>query len=385
MNWVPKIEELKLVIVNATGLAAYDEEKCKFCGHYGCTDRGYTFYSENPQQNSIVESKWTDQLQEKLADIIEANKQDVNVHFTSLTVPQCVRKLKKSNALATLQKLKSCGPDCRRNMNCASNGIDGGVWQQRDENYQCPFRDRKKVCQRNWTLDYSPFVCEINDEDLMECEFHEEAYRRCFRRKEGEPCYNLKEKLGFTHKKNDKLLMLVHRFSAAPCRHCNDGSCTNPTSQHHEGMCVLNGLMAPCNQYEAAEPDQTYTEGVYTSVSSTDGKDDRLIFPSSNYACKLSPEQRETLCMACRISHTIAQATGLKCLGVRRASKNPFLNQENPLIDKTIQINYLYLTHPEDVAKYDPEQIAQAVYDAINSDCAGMECEEYQSCNFNSM
>ena len=373
-----------MVVVNATGLAAYSEEKCKFCGRYGCTDRGYTLGSENPQ-TAIAEAAWTVQVQDKLAEIIEKNKQDVNIHCTSLAEPSCIRKLKKSNALAVLHQLTACGPDCRRNRNCATDGIDGGVWKERDVNYHCPFRGDDMVCQRNTALDHTPLICDADNEDVPECEFHEEAYRHCFRKKEGEPCYDLNDKLGVTNQKLDRLLMLIHRFSVVQCNYCNEKCCTNPASQHHGGMCVLDGLMAPCEHYEAAYPDQAYTNGVFTVVSSADGKDDRLIFPSSEYASKLSHEQRENLCLACRISHGIAQATGLKCLGVRRTSKNPFFTKENPLADKTIQINYLYLTHPEDVAKYNPDLIAQAVYDAISSNCAGMGCEEYQSCNFNPM
>lgn len=384
MNWIPMIDEMKLVVINATGLATYDEEKCRFCGRYGCTDRGYTLTSGEPSA-TIAEAAWVAQIQDELAGIIEANKRDVNMHYYNLAEQQCVRKLKKSNTQAVLEKLVSCGPNCHRNLNCATDGIDGGVWKERDDNYQCPFRTENMLCRRNMALDHSPLRCLPDKEGLVECEFHEEAYRRCFRRKEGAPCYNLKSKLGITDEKYDKWMMLVHRFSVTPCRHSSEGVCNNTESQHSEGVCMLNGLMAPCEHYEAVVPDHAYTEGVCTYVSSADGKDNRMIFPSSNYAFNLSPDQRDTLCVACRISHSIAKATGLKCLGVRRASTNPFLNKENPLADKTIQINYLYLTHPEDVAKYDPNLIAQAVYDAITNNCADLECEEYPTCNFNPM
>ena len=384
MNWIPKIEEKKLVVINATGLATYDEEKCRFCGRYGCTDRGFTLtVGESPVP--VAEAVWVAQVQNKLASIIEANKEDVNVHFNQLAESRCVRKLKQSNVHAVLHKLKSCGPDCRRNMNCASDNVDGGVWKERGDNYQCPFRDNNEVCQRNQALDLGPLLCQPDKEGLVECGFHEEAYRRCFRRKEGASCYDLNDKLGVANKKHDKLLMLVHRFNAATCRHCDESICKNESCLHFEGMCTLKGLMAPCEKYEPVEPSKAYTEGVCTYVSSADGKDDRLIFPSSDYAKSLSSKQRDTLCIACRISHSIAQVTGLKCLGVRRATTNPFLNKENPIADQTIQINYLYLTHPDDVAKYNPEVIAQAVYDAITNDCAGIGCEEYATCNFNPM
>ena len=104
----------------------YDEEKCKFCSRYGCTDRGYTLTVGEPPV-TIAEAAWVAQLQDKLADIIEANKDDVNVHFDQIVESQCVRKLKRSKAHAVLHKLKSCGLDCRRNMNCASGGIDANI------------------------------------------------------------------------------------------------------------------------------------------------------------------------------------------------------------------------------------------------------------------
>ena len=65
-------------------------------------------------------------------------------------------------------------------------------------------------------------------------------------------------------------------------------------------------------------------------------------------------------------------------------ASNPWLNEANPLHDHAMQINYLYLTHPEDVAKYQPDVIAQAVYDGITRNCRGLGCEEIKECNFNS-
>ena len=141
--------------------------------------------------------------------------------------------------------------------------------------------------------------------------------------------------------------------------------------------------MAPCEQYAPVDKDEAYTEGVCTYVSSADGKDDREIFNTSSYGASLSKTQCFTLCMACRISHSIAMATGLKCLGVRRLANNPLFSKENPLHDHAIQINYLYLTHPEDVAKYDPEVIAKAVYKGLTKNCFALKCEEYQSCKIN--
>ena len=380
MNWKAKINDEKLVVINATGLAAYDEERCKYCGRYGCVDRGYTLTAGDPPV-TISEAPWAAQVQERLAAIIDENKDTINIQCTSVAEPQCVRKLKKDNVLAVVEKLKSCGPDCHRNLDCSQ----GGAWKERDEEYQCPFRNKLSICHWNVELDNRPLTCNPDNEDCAECEFHEEAYRGCFRRDEGEPCYDIKEKYGASDEKYDHLLMLVHRFSAAPCRFYLEGGCTNTASQHNEGACVLNALMSPCEQYEPVDPNQGFTEGVCTYVSSADGKDDRKVFNTSNYAPNLPAEQRDTLCLACRISHSIAKATGLKCLGVRRASKNPFLNDTNPLAKKAIQINYLYLTHPQDVAKYNPDLIAKAVYDAFTNDCAGLECDEYQSCNFNPM
>ncbi len=377
MEWKPKKIEPKLVLANATGLAAYDEEKCKFCGRYGCTDRGYTFTTAGDLPVTIGEARWAQQMSDKLAEIFESVKSQ-SMNFVSHNEPHCMRKLKKSNAQAVLDKLAACGPDCHRNLSCA----EGGVWKKRGEDYRCPFRTERFVCRRNEALDHSPLMCLPNKDGMVECEYHEEAYNRCFRRKDGTPCYDLKDKLGVMDEENDYLILLAHRFSAAPCRYCDEAACRNAESLHHDGVCSLKGLMAPCEHYLPLPPDKAYTDGVCTYVSSSDGKDDRKIFPNSDYAFRLSDDERITLCLACRISHSIAKATGLKCLGVRRSASNPFLNENNPLHKHAVQVNYLYLTHPEDVAKYNPELMAQAVYEALYKNCKGIGCDEMEECNF---
>jgi hypothetical protein len=381
MEWIPKYEQPKLVLVNVTGLAAYDEEKCKFCGRYGCTDRGYTLTAGDPPV-TIGEAPWARLVEEKLAELIENNKETVSSQYVSLDESQCIRVFKKSNLMTVIERLNNCNADCCRNKNIVADGIEGGIWRERDEGYSCPFRDVNHICQRNLALDHGPLVCTPDKDGLVECKYHEEAYNGCFKKAEGQPCYDLKEKLGVTDEENDYLLMLVHRFNATPCRHCDEGECKNPESQHFEGACSLKGLMAPCERYEAMPSDKAYTEGVCTYVSSMDGKDDRKIFNSSDYAFRLSTDERITLCLACRISHSIARATGLKCLGVRRSASNPFLNDKNPLHQHAVQVNYLYLTHLEDVAKYNPDLIARAVYDALMLDCNGLGCEEKDECNF---
>ena len=376
MDWKPKKTEPKMVVVNTTTLAAYDEEKCKYCGRYGCTDRGFTLTVSDPPL-TIGEAQWAQQLNDKLAVFFECENHP-GMNFVSYNEPQCLRKLKKSNVQAVLEKLAACGPDCHRNLDCT----EGGIWKARGEGYRCPFRSERLVCQRNDALNHGPLMCLPDKEGLVECEFHEEAYNRCFKKEEdGKPCYDLKEKFGVTDKKNNYLFMLAHRFSAAPCRYCDEATCKNEASLHFEGMCSLKGLMAPCEQYESVSPDHAYTEGVCCYVSSADGKDDRKIFNSSGYALRLSKDEHLTLCIACRISHSIAKATDLKCLGVRRSTSKPFLNETNPLNKHAIEINYLYLTHPEDVAKYNPELIAKAVYDALIMNCKGLECEEMENCN----
>lgn len=380
MKWKTKKDEFKIVVVNTTTLADFDEERCRYCGRYGCTDRGVTLTAGDPPV-TIGEARWARELNDKLAQCIEANKEDLPLCYIDYQEHQCVRKTKKSILQATLEKIKNCGPDCQRNLNCTTYG---GVWTERAPEYHCPHRETElPICERNCELDNAPLVCTPDDRyGLTDCEFHEEAYRRCFKRKEGKPCYDLKVKYGLDPQ-NDFLFMLAHRFSAAPCRHCNEGTCNNQASTFFEGICTLKGLMAVCDHYEAVSPDHAYTEGVCVYVGSADGKDDRKIFNTSGYVSDLSKTQRLTLCTACRISHSIAKATGLKCLGVRRASKNPLLNESNPLHDHAMQINYMYLTHPEDVAKYQPDVIAQAVYDGITLSCRGLECEEIKECKFN--
>ena len=380
MEWIPNYKQPKLVLVNASGLAAYDEEKCKYCGRYGCTDRGYTLTVDDPPV-TISEAQWSKQVEGKLAGLIENNKDTMAFHCVDLHEPQCIRKLKKSNVETVMERLKTCNADCCRNQNNTADGIEGGIWKEREEGYRCPFRDERFVCQHNMALDHGTLICQPDKEGNVECAFHEEAYNCCFKKNDGAPCYDLKQKLGVTDEENDYLLLLAHRFSAAPCRHCDEATCKNAESLHFEGMCSLKGLMAPCEHYASVSPEHAYTEGVCCYVSSMDGKDDRKIFNSSDYACRLSADERITLCLACRISHSIAKATGLKCLGVRRSASNPFLNEKNPLHHHAVQVNYLYLTHPEDVAKYNPDMIAQAVYDALILNCNGLGCEEIKTCN----
>jgi hypothetical protein len=362
MKWKPIDKSPKLVVVNCNMLAPYDEEKCRYCGRFGCTDRGYTLTAGDPPL-TFGEASWSQEIIDKLTGIIENGSLKDVIHVINYSEPKCVRKLKKSNAEAVLEKMQTCGNDCRRKDNA------------------CPFRGEYYACKHNTDMDGSPLICMPDDHDYFDCEHHEDAFKRCFRRQKDGTCDELPEKLGFTGDK-DMLLMLSHRFSVASCRFCEEGSCTNPESLHNEGVCNLKGLMAPCEHYAQPDPDHAYTEGVCTYVSSLDGKDDRKIFNTSDYAYRLDVTSLTTLCVACRISHNIAKATGLKCLGVRRAAKNPLLNDENPLAANAIQINYLYLTHPEDVAKYNPDLIAQAVYDALHYNCKGIGCEEIENCVF---
>ena len=362
MKWKPIKYSPKLTVVNCTMLAAFDEEKCKYCGKYGCTDRGYTI-TAGESNITVGEAVLGRQMIEKLNGIIENSPLKEHIHVVNYDEPQCFRKLKKNNAEAVLEKIVSCGPDCQRNGN------------------PCPFRNDNFACQRNVELDNSPLICMPKDKTMVDCEFHEKAFDRCRRRDDDGFCTELSEKFAVSGD-SDLLVMLSHRFSAAPCLFNVENSCTNKDSLYFEGTCTLQGLMANCEQYKPVDSTQAYTEGVCTYVCSADGKDDRKIFNTSGYVVRLSSEKANTLCLACRISHCIAKATGLKCLGVRRSSKNPFLNETNPFMESAIQINYLYLTHPEDVAKYNPDLMAQAVYDALHKNCKGIGCDEIGFCKF---
>ena len=362
MKWKPIDNAPKLVLVNCNMLAPFNEDKCKYCGRIGCTDRGYTLTVGDPPV-TIGEAAWSQQLIDKLTETIEKSKIKEYVHVVNLSDPQCVRELKKNNnAQTVIEKLQQCNEDCFRNDN------------------PCPFRNELYVCQCNVDLDDSPLVCLPNDTDYYDCPFHEKAFKVCYRRQTDGSCGDLDEKLGRTGE-NDLVFMLSHRFSAAPCRFCEENTCANPESIHFEGICTLRGLMTPCEYYAPVDAEHAYTEGVCTYVRSTDGKDDRKIFNTSSYPFLLSETEANTLCVACRISHSIAKVTGLKCLGVRRAIKNPLLSDANPFAENAIQINYLYLTHSEDVAKYNPDLIAQAVYNALYYNCKGIECEEINECN----
>ncbi len=361
MKWKPKHNTPKMAIVNCTMLAPYDEEKCKYCGRYGCKDRGYCIVAGDPPV-TLSEADMAPKLIEKLHGIIDGFKYKDSLHVYHYTEPSCVRTLKRSNAEAVLDQIKACGKECRRNSD------------------PCPFRKEDCVCQRNVDIDGSPLICLPQDRDYFDCEFHEKAFELCYRRDDND-CTEMTEKYGVSGD-NDVLLMLSHRFSVAPCRFCTEGSCTNPDSIHHEGVCTLQGLMSACEQYAAVDADHNYTEGVCTYVSSLDGKDDRKIFNTSEYAYCLDLESATTLCVACRISHCIAKATGLKCLGVRRSAKNPLLNDDNPLAANAIQINYLYLTHPEDVAKFNTDLMANAVFNALTKTCKAIGCDETDFCTF---
>lgn len=362
MKWKPQHNTPKMAIVNCTMLAPYDEEKCKYCGRYGCTDRGYTVTAGDPPV-TFGEAKWGRLMMEKLNSIIENSKLKPYCRMINLDDSRCVRKLKTTNAEAVFQRLMACNEDCHRN------------------NAPCPYRGEGFVCQRNVDLDDTPLICMPNDSDYYDCEFHERAFKNCYRRKDENQCGDVMEKLGASGD-HDVVLMLSHRFSTAPCRFNVDGSCTNTECLHYEGVCLLQGLMATCEQYAPVDADHNYTEGVCAYVSSLDGKDDRKIFNTSDYAYRLDPESATTLCVACRISHSIAQATGLKCLGVRRSAKNPLLNDDNPLAANAIQINYLYLTHPEDVAKFNSDLMANAVFNALTKTCKAIGCDETDVCNF---
>ena len=363
MNWKPIEKSIyRLSIVNCTMLAHSEEEKCKYCGRFGCTDRGFDVLAGDPPV-LLREADLTQQVIEKMEGAIDRSGLRKCVRTMTMAEPQCVRMLKKSNAKALMEKLLECNHDCRRN------------------DAPCPYRGEGSVCQRNVNPDDSPLVCLPDDDYYFDCPFHEQSFSQCYRRRDGR-CTDLMEKFDATNKK-DTLVLLAHRFSAAPCRFCNEGLCSNAASLHHGGACTLQGLMAPCEQYETIPSDHAYTEGVCTYIASKDGKDDCQVFPSSDYARGLNEQERKTLCYACRISHIVAKLTGLKCLGVRRTTSNLFLNQSNPLADHAIQINYLYLTHPGDVSKINPDLLAEAVFDGLIASCKGIPCPEYQSCHFN--
>lgn len=377
MNGKPLLDDPKLVVVNTTMLAPFDEEKCKYCGRFGCTDRGITFNLGNPPV-AVNEQFYAKNVVDMLNAYIKSGLDEVSARCFNYSEKQCVRKLKKSNAEAVLEILAACGPDCHRNLDCRSGGAE---WTQRGDDYTCPFRNEEdSVCLRNIGYDETPLKCLPDDRDYWDCEYHEKAYSHCYRRKEKQ-CNDLLEKFGAAGKK-DQLVLLNHRCSVAPCRFSKEGSCTNTSSMHNEGVCTLKGLMIACENYAPLDPEHAYTEGVCAYVSSADGKDDRKIFNTSGYPLQLAKTQSETLCTACRIVHLISKLTGMKCLGVRRSASNPFLNESNPLADHAIQLNYLYMSNMDDLGNYDPATIALAVYLALAYDCKGLQCEEVETCNF---
>ena len=141
MKWKPIDNSPKLTLVNCNMLVPFKEERCKYCGRIGCTDRGYTLTVGDPPV-TIGEAAWSQQLIDKLTETLENSKIKEYVRVVNLSDPQCVRKLKKSNnAKVVLEKMHQCNEDCFRNSN------------------PCPFRIERYVCKRNVALDDSPLVC----------------------------------------------------------------------------------------------------------------------------------------------------------------------------------------------------------------------------------
>lgn len=373
-SWKPIRDEHTLLVVSCLTQKPFNEEQCHYCARYGCTDRGFTVTAGDPPR-VLGEAEFAQQMDEKLTQVIEAHQSEYPFHLVRFHGEQCVRKTKMPEVKRLLGMIQTCNADCHRNR----DAVTGALWKDRGADYHCPYRNERSICLRNVAIDNMPLVCFPDKKNgCTDCGYHEFAYEKCPYRKDQEPCYEVREKLGVPREKWDHVLMLSHRFNAAPCLYHKEGECRNEQSTHFEGGCTLHGMMAPCEDY--APTDRWYSEGVYTVVSSADGKNDRAVFHDSDYANDLDTIPYETLCFACRISHRIAKVTGLKCLGVRREAKNPFLNEDNPLHDQAVQINYLYLTNPEDVAKYQPDLIAQAIYDALTLNCQGLECVQFETC-----
>ena len=115
MNWKPIEKSVyRLSIVNCTMLAHSEEEKCKYCGRFGCTDRGFDVLTGDPPV-LLREADLTQQVIEKMEGAIDRSGLRKCVRTMTMAEPQCVRMLKKSNAKALMDKLLECNHDCRRN------------------------------------------------------------------------------------------------------------------------------------------------------------------------------------------------------------------------------------------------------------------------------
>ena len=198
MRWKSTEKDVyKLSIVNCTMLVEYDKQRCTYCGYYGCSDRGYTVTTGNMEQ-MLNESALAQQAIASLEEVIDHSWLKPYVRTIKLTIPQCVRKLKKSNAEAVVEKIQTCGDDCRRS------------------DFPCPYRNEESVCQRNVNVDGTPLKCLKEDDYYVDCPFHEHSFSQCRRRRDGQ-CTDLLEKYNAAGKK-DILVLLAHRFSAAPCK-----------------------------------------------------------------------------------------------------------------------------------------------------------------------
>ena len=373
MDWEHKKYQPAIAVISAESYPETSFSGCMACDILFCPERSVTITGATPD----IRLRQEDLAQKISARFIaQCNAENASIQVFPLTMPACQRLSGRPARTGAMEGIGLCDAGCALNRDLSAGH---GTPALREKKYVYPFRDENHICGKFTQLNKAPLTCEAGNGERGDCPHHEKAYVMCRQSGPGKKCRDLRLKYG-SPEKQDTLCFIAHEINAAPCRFLDIKSCAAPDCPHQGEMCTMEATGETCTSYRAADG---YSTGVHTIVRSVDGKDDRKIFNrGSSYPFRLEPEQKETLCTACRISRQIAAATGLKCNGVRRSTTHPFVSEANALGDRAIVIEYLYLTNPEDCLRYDADKLSQAVCEALTKDCEAIGCEETEICSF---
>lgn len=373
MDWKEKKYEPRTVIVSAACHPETSEAECSECGDLFCPERSFLL-----RDRETGETLRQEDVARRIGDAFVSccNEDDSKVRTFVISTLPCRRTGKQPAIPQMAACIGECDNTCAR---CLDTAKDSGTPTPRGLRYTCRLR-ADGICGKFTSFSGETMTCAANDASRTDCLHHELAYMACRKPEPNAPCKNLQWKYS-ADGKEDQLYLLAHEVSAAKCRYLDVGLCTKEDCPQAGAACAMEASGEACADYIAAEG---WNTGVFTMVSSADGKDDRKIFNSgSSYAFTLDDVQKQTLCLACRISHSVARATGLKCGGVRRSTTHPYLKEDAPMKDRSIVISYFYLTNAADCSKCKPDQLAKAVYEAVTKDCESIGCEETETCYFN--
>ena len=373
MDWKEKKYQPKTVIINAPCHPETSMEGCSDCGDLFCPERSIVLHDRMTGE-VLRQEDAARRIGEAVAAL--CNEKDSRIRAYIISTLPCRRVGKQPAIPQIAAQLGECDTTCSLTLDTAR---DAGTPEKRALRYSCRFRT-DGICSKCASFSEEPLACAANDASRTDCPHHELAFMTCRQPDPHTPCKNLQWKFSAAGKE-DRLFLLAHEVSAAKCRWLDVGLCIKEDCPHTGTACTMEATGELCDYYAAAEG---WNTGVYTMVQSADGKDNRKVFNSgSGYAFTLDDTQRQTLCLACRISHSVARATGLKCGGVRRSTTHPYLKEDAPMKDRSIVISYLYLTNASDCSKGRPDVLARAVCDAVSNDCKTIGCEEYDTCFFN--